>query len=284
VALEAGGGSSLNVAAGALAGTLYERAVGESATLEQAQRAVAACVVMQVRVLGAWLPRTAVSGLRALAAWFELANLEDRLAYFAGADAPAPFDLGILSSAWEAASASRDATELRGVLASSSWGDPGSDDADAIHLALRFGWARRVAEQAPEAAAWAAGAIALLLAEELFIAHRPVAVGLVRRAGFQPAAAEAVSLAELRARLPRRAAWVLEEVETPEQLWRAELAWMRRVEAEAEAMTRSGLAGRQVAVGAVTLLGIDAMRITTALAAAAQDGARGAREVLDALG
>lgn len=282
-ALRLAAAPSLDDAAAGLAGTFYERAVGTGATLEQAQRAIAGRAAVQVRVLAAWLPRGAVACLRSLAAWFELANLEDRLAYFAGAELPAPFELGVLASVWEAAAATADAAELRAVLASSGWGDPGSDVPQEIHLALRFGWARRVAEQAPEARAWAAGAIALLLAQELLVAGRRVNEARLRRVGLGTAGVDAASLAELRARLPRRASWALEGVELPGELWRGELAWRRTVETEAELLARSGLAGRQVVVGAVALLGLDAARVATALAVAAQGGGSASREVLDAL-
>ena len=273
---------SLADAAAGLAGTFYEGAVAPGATLEQAQRALAACALLQIRVLAAWLPRTAVACLRALAAWFELVNVEDRLAYFAGAEAPAPFELGVLASAWEAAAPTQDAAELRGVLARSGWGDPGSELPAQIELALRFAWARRVAEQAPEARAWAAGAAALLLAAELFVEGRRIDAALLARARLGAAAGEADSLAELRARIPRRGAWALEGVESGAELWRAELAWMRTVEAEAEGMARSGIAGRQAVVGAVALIGLDAARLSAALAVQAKPLAA-AREVLDAL-
>lgn len=284
LALQVADVPSLAATAAMLDGTLYEGAVAAGATLEQAQRAVATRALMEIRVLGAWLPRAAVACLRALTAWFEIANLEDRLAYLAGAEAPVPFELGVLASVWDAAAAAaQDASELRSALAASVWGDPGGDDAHEIELALRVGWARRVEEQAPEAGAWAAGAAALLLARERFVAGRPVDASLVRRAQLGAAAAEAASLAELRSLLPRRAAWALERVETPDELWRAEVAWLRTVAVEAERLARGGLAGRSVAIGAVALLGIDAVRVATALAVATQAGAPAAREVLDAL-
>ena len=204
--------------------------------------------------------------------WFELANIEDRLAYFAGAELRAPYELGMLSSVWAGAAAAQSADELRRLLAGSSWGDPGSDDRDDVHLALRLAWARRVSTQVPVARAWAAGAVALLLAGELFVAERPVDDDLVRRVRLGGSWAGAASIAELREELPRVAAWALDGVDDPADLWRAELAWWRRVAADAELLTRSRLGGSEVAIGAVALLAVDAMLLTVALAAAAQGG------------
>ncbi len=79
------------------------------------------------------------------------------------------------------------------------------------------------------------------------------------------------------------AAWALDGVDDPADLWRAELAWWRRVAADAERLTRSRLDGGEVAIGAVALLAFDAMRLAVALAVAAQGGRAPAREVFDAL-
>ncbi len=172
------------------------------ASLEAAQRAVAATLALRIRLLAAWLPRDGVAAMRALAGWFELVNVEDRLAYFTGAELRTPYELGMLSSVWARAAAAQSADEVRRLLAASSWGDPGSDDRDDVHLALRLAWARRVSTQVPVARAWAAGAVALLLAGELFVAERPVDDDLVRRVRLGGSWAGAASIAELREELP----------------------------------------------------------------------------------
>ena len=256
---------------------------GSSRSLEAAQRAVAASLALRVRLLAAWLPGDAAGTLRPLASWFELANIEDRLAYFGGAELRSPYELGMLSSIWTGAAATQSGDELRRLLAGSSWGDPGSVEPAEIHLALRLAWARRVSAQVPAARSWAAGAVAILLAAELFVAGRPVdddLVGRVRLGGSWP---EAGSLAELRDLLPPTAAWALDGVDDAARLWRAELAWWRRVAADAELMIRSRLDGSDVVLGAVALLAFDAMLLTVALAAAAGGGRAAAREVVDAL-
>ena len=252
-------------------------------SLEAAQRDVAALLALRIRLLAAWLPQDAAGGLRPLASWFELVNIEDRLAYFGGAELRAPYELGIFSTVWAGAAATQSVDELRDMLAGSSWGDPGSDDPEDIHLALRLAWARRVAAQVPAARPWAAGAVALLLAAELFVAGRGVDDELVRRVRLGRSWPQAGSLAELRELLPRAGAWALAGIDDPADIWRAELAWWRRVAADAELMTRSRLDGSDVVIGAVALLAYDAMLLTVALAVAARGGSATAQEVFDAL-
>jgi hypothetical protein len=271
---------SLREAMGLLAGTIYApRTLVES--LEDAQRGVAAGAAIQLRVLAAWLPQGGTVGLRALAAWFELVNIEDRLAYLAGGELRPPFELGVLSSVWEAVREAQSVEEVRAALAGSSWGDPGSDDPREIGLALRLAWARRVGAQAPEAQLWAAGAVAILVAEELLVAEARTASLLAGRSALDVASAGARTVADLRGELPA-GSWALAGVDDPSELWKAELRWWRMVEADAERMVRGRLNSRDVVVGTVALYALDAIRVTTALAAAAR-GSDATREVLDAL-
>jgi hypothetical protein len=278
------GAESLADAVVGLSGTAYAPAAKfPKATLEEVQRVVAECTALQLRVLAAWLPPAAKGLFRSLAAWFELVNIEDRLAFLAGDGHRPAFELGVLSTVWGAAASAQSADELRRLLQRSTWGDPRSDDPQDIHLALRLAWARQVAAQAPEARTWADGATAILIAGEMFIADRPRDLDQAGQADLGAAWVGAETIADLRAQLPPRASWALAGIDVPTELWRAELAWWRTVGSEAEAMTRSRLEGREVVIGAVALLGLDAVRVATALAVAAQEGNDVAREVLDGL-
>ena len=140
-----------------------------------------------------------------------------------------------------------------------------------------------MAAQAPEARAWAAGAIAILVAAEMLIADNPRNLAQAENAGLGTRWVGAETIADLRAGLPPRASWALAGIDTPDELWRAELAWWRTVGSEAEVMTRSRLEGREVVVGAIALLGLDAVRVATALAVAAQEKSKVSSEVLDEL-
>ena len=173
--------ASLSDGVSLLAGSAYGRFVHPGMSLIAAQRAIAETTLWHVRVLAGWMPPRALELVRALAAWFELVNIENRLAYLAGADVGSPFALGGLGSAWPLIAGAQTAVEVREALAGSRWGDPGSADRVAIGAGLRFSWARRVIESVPEAADWAAGAVGLLLARELLLAGRSADYLVARR-------------------------------------------------------------------------------------------------------
>ena len=67
-----------------LARTPYAPAGQPGQTLAAAQRAVAECLLWDLRVLAGWLPRQGVGLLRALACWFEIANVDELLQSLAG--------------------------------------------------------------------------------------------------------------------------------------------------------------------------------------------------------
>jgi hypothetical protein len=276
------GAGSLAEATAMLAGTRFARAAA-TADLDAAQRAVALCLLLEVRLLAGWLPAGAGELVRSFAAWFELVNVEDRLGYLSGADLVDPLPLGALVSAWPRALRAQSATELRAALRGSAWGDPGDESAEAIHLGMRLAWARRIARAAPETRAWAAGALAILVARERFIGGRSaddLPGHRLRELG--SGWTHARSLDEFASALPYRASWPLVAATEPRDLWRAETGWWRRVSADAELLVRGSREGRAVIVGVIALLGADAVRTAAALAAAAQPTSAG-REAFDAL-
>jgi hypothetical protein len=257
------GAAAEMLAGGRLAGAATER------TLEAAQRAVADQLVLELRLLAGWLPAGAGGLIRTLAGWFEIVNIEDRLAYLLGADLRTPLHLGALASAWPGAEASETPGDLRAALRSSAWGDPGEDTPEAIHLGMRVAWARRVIRAAPEARAWAGAALALLLARERFLANtRWDALRLGTLPELGGGWVQAATLADFTSALPARVAFPLAGIDQPEDLWRGELRWWRWVEADAEALVRRSREGRAVVVGAVALLAADAVRAAAALASA----------------
>lgn len=278
------GQPSLAEAVASLGGSPYGRTADFGSDLEEAQRAVAAAGLLEIRLLAGWLPRGAAELIRSLAAWFELVNVEDRLAYLLGADARPPFELGLLASAWPRAAVAQTPAELREALGASAWGDPGSDDPGALHLALRVAWARRVLMHVPEARTWVAGALAILVAREVCIAGRSTdELRLPHLAELGPRWRQAQSLDALKLGLGPRAAWALAAAGDVAELWRAEPEWWAHVEADAEALAHGPREGRAVIVGAVALIGLDALRTMAALAVASGASAPERVEVLDAL-
>ena len=236
-----------------------------------AQRAIADTLLLHLRLLAGWLPPAGVGVIRALAGWFEVVNIEDRLAYLLGHEPAHPFELGSLSVSWPALSRAQTPGDLRAGLAVTSWGDPGSEEPEDVHVSLRTAWARRVLAEVPEARSWAGGALALL------VAHALAAGRTLRPEKLTPllgeAWAEARTLTALAASLPRSAAWVLAGCAEPDDLWRAEAAWWERVERDAEELARGQREGRGAVVGVVALLAVDARRASLAVGAAVRGGA-----------
>jgi hypothetical protein len=262
----------------------YRRGLQAGLGVEEAQRAVAETTLLNLRILAGWLPRDGLEVLRVLAAWFELANLEDRLAYLLGGALRRPFELGSLAAAWPAAARAQTMEELRGVLSTTRWGYPGGVTSDDLRLGLRLAWARRVLRDVPEARDWAAGAVALLAARELFVSGRPLErYPEAVTAALGGAWLRAGTFAAFRAALPAHAAWTLADSESPDALWRAEAVWWTRVERDADSLMRSTAAGRAVIVGAVALLAADARRAAAVLGGVARRGLVGAAEGIDAV-
>ncbi|MGZ4400294.1 MAG: hypothetical protein ACXVYM_05430 [Gaiellaceae bacterium] len=265
-----------------LAGTAYADAA-PAPTLETAQRAVAAAFLLELRLLLGWLPRGGSELVRSLGAWFELVNVEDRLAYLHGGPLLPAFELGALASAWPHAAGAASTGELRESLRASAWADPGADDDSTIHLRLRLAWARRIQAHVPEARAWVGGALALFVARALVGGGRSVRdakSSALRDLGDEWRQAE--TLEELAHALPPRANWVLAATSDASRLWQLEATWWQRVGRDAEALAHATREGRAVVVGAVALLALDAIRTAAALAAAAVPSDK-AREVVDAL-
>jgi hypothetical protein len=265
---------SLGDALRLLAATPYGANIRREQTLSAAQHEVAGTLLWDLRVLAGWLPRDGVRLLRALGAWFELANVDELLQSIAGRPAGAEFRLGALATAWPRLRQAASTSELRAALAASAWQDPGRDTAQAVRLGLRARWAERVAELGEPARTWAAGAAALLVAGERFAAGRAVdpAVlgGALRLLG--PAAGQAVTLDELATSLPPPARWALAGITSPAGLWRVEAALMSRVEQDGLRLLRTPGMGRGVVLGAVAVMACDAWRIRAALGLAARGG------------
>jgi hypothetical protein len=268
---------SLAEAVELLGTTTYGARVRAGQGLAEAQHAVVDTTVWNLRVLAGWAPREGVGILRAMVTGLEIANTLRHREALAGRPGAAAYQLGGLGTAWSRLAATTDAAELRRVLATSPWGDPGDDGARTIGLSMQAVAADRLVSAVPEAQEWAAGEVALLLARELGSGqgHLPDAcrVAAARVVGWP--AVSATGLDEVAAALPRPARWALEAVDRSEDLWRAEARWWRRVDHDAAALVSRSMPGRAVLVGAVGLLGADAWRVRAALELAARGGEGG---------
>jgi len=274
---------SLPEALQALAATPYGRESLPGLTLAEAQRGIATAILWDLRVLAGWVPGDGVRLLRALAGWFELANVEELLQAMAGRPADAEFALGALATAWPRLRQAASPARLRATLAASAWGDPGGETAAAVLQGMRARWAARVAASGDPARSWAAGAEAVLLAGERFAAGREAGNTLTggTPALLGPAAAGAATLDELNRRLPARARWVLAGISSPGDLWRAEVAWWAGVERDGFRLLRTSSLDSGAVLGAVAVMAADAWRVRAALEIAARGG--GPLEAYDAV-
>ncbi|MGZ4717601.1 MAG: hypothetical protein ACXWCB_13010 [Acidimicrobiales bacterium] len=270
-----------------LAASPYGHDVDETMDLAAARHAVARTSLWHLRVLAGWLTPHGAETVRLVAGWYEIADIEAHVAELSGSPsrshaAASSFELGALAVAWPRVRAATSPSQVRAILASSPWGDPGGTTAAEIAVGLRFSWARRLRDGVRVAEAWAAGDAALTLARETLVFGRSLTT---------PATAEAVRVLgrawsrepwatpdELASLLPREARWALEGIDDPAQLWLAEVAWQRRVEDEALRLVASAQPGPDVVAAAAMLLLVDAWRVRAALEAVAWGGI--GREVL----
>lgn len=277
---------SLTDAVEIVARSPYGREVRPDDRLAAAERGVAAMTLWNLRVLAGWLPAEGAEMIRLLAAWFEIANIDEHVYGFTADPRAAgvpPFRLGSLATAWPRLSTTTSPAELRAVLAASAWGDPGGDSARTIALWLRVSWAARVFADVIPAQPWAAGAVALLVARERFAARRPVTgaapevISRLLGTGW----AGTTSLPDFAGRLPSPARWALDGVTNTADLWLAEARWWKRLRRDGTTLVVRPAYGRQRPLGAVAVLAADAWLVRAALEIAARGGAH--REVWDAL-
>ena len=257
----------------------YGRDIRTDMDLVEAERALFAVVLWHLRVLAGWGPPMSGESMRALAAGFEIANVRAHLAHLDGRAAPEPYELGSMSTAWPSLSRTESVAALRAALGASIWGDPGTDDAAGIVVAMQLVWAKRVLDAVPGAGEWAATGAALVLAKVLaagaISALSPLALRQADRL-FGPAWAESTSLPDLRRRLPRPARPALDEVEGPEHLWHAEARWWTTLGASGAQHVRGAVTDESTWVGAAAVLAADAWRARAALEVADRGGRAGA--------
>lgn len=273
---EMAGAPDLQAALARLVPSPYGREVRAGMSLAEAERAVVASAVWNVRVLSGWLPRHGVRMLRVLVSPVEAANIVDHLDHLdrgAPGPRPPPYRLGALGTTWSRLSTTATPDELRAALAASPWGDPGGASPHEVALALRLTACDRIASAVPAAAGWAMGSAALLLARELASGRTPsarVRQGAAAVLGTDAAAAPTVSA--LSGTLRRSAASTLAGVTGPDDLWRAEARWWAGVERDAFRLARGSTPGPDTPVAAVALLAVDAWRVRAALESAARHG------------
>jgi hypothetical protein len=245
----------LEAACSLLGQTKWGHRIGEAATVEAAQRKIFDALLWQMRILAGWLPSEGVEAVRCCVLWFEIRNIEDRLAYFGGAPAEAPYDLGRLGLISKGLAGTSSAADIRRLMRASAWGDAGGDDVYAIRIALRRTWYRRVRAASPELRIWADAAAWLFASRER----------LGRRAGDAALAATPPSL-------PSAWSWTTTVPWSEQNLWGAEERWWGQVRDEGVRLLHGSMGSKEPVLGAMATLGSSAHRIATALEMAAGGG------------
>lgn len=273
----------LSEAADMVARSPYGHDVRADASLAEVERGITASVAWNIRVLAGWLPSDGANMLRILAGWFEIVNIDDHIAGFVGGRAaPLPIHLGSLATAWPRLAATNSTAELRGVLATSAWGDPGSELPSAIAIHLRLIWADRVASSIPAARDLAAGGAGLWIANERFVLNRTLTPATTATASrlLGSRAVAATTFADFRAALTPSARWALSGVDDPDDMWQAEARWWVRLRDDGRALLATASFDARRPLGAVAAMAFDAWRTQAALEVCSHRGA--GREVLDA--
>ena len=266
---------SLDAALVTLSQSPYRRGdVGPDDNLADAQRGVVETVLWNLRVLAGWAPREGVTMLRVLVGIVEIDNVENHLRRLAGGAQPPPYRLGGLATAWPRLARATTADQVRSMLTASPWGDPGGQTTREIGLAMRTSLADRMIAAVPGAGSWAAGAVALLVAQvdAYDDADLPTQAHVYAERVLGPHAMSPATLPEFAVRLGGPARWALADVVEPAELWRAQARWWARVETDGFALARTATAGPQILVGAAATMAFDAWRARAALELAARGG------------
>ncbi len=273
---------SLEAARDQLTSTAYADVLTAPAGLAEAQRAIAAAVLWQIRVLAGWMPSAGTTLARIAAAAFERENLVGHLSGLAGVPAPPPFDLGTLTTVWNRVRGTTTPEAALAEIAASPWGEVTPGDLTAVRDELTAAWLRRVALLGPAPQAWACTAAVLLIARIQVLEGRrlagPAASQLTGLIG--PDWTGACSLQDLSAGVYLSARRVLDGVPAPERLWVAEAGLWTTLADDGTRLLRRPIAGPEHTIGAIAVLAADAWRVSAALAAAASGGAGDLEEVL----
>jgi hypothetical protein len=268
--------------------TPYGHDVHVGQSLAEAQHAVGASLLWNMRVLAGWLPREGADVVRLLAAGFEVANLDEHLARLHGDPAGPAYALGTLDTAWARLAATTSLTEVAEVLGTSSWRLREVETRREIQVGLRLAWADAVVGRVPAAATAARTGAALLVLREVALEGRTLSPPLARRASYVlgPAFVDALTsgrndVTAARAALPGTARSALAELDRLEDLWRATAGWWRQVEHEGFRLLRDSTYDQRPVVGALMVLAGDAWRVRAALETAARGGTATVMEAFD---
>ncbi|KFF61017.1 hypothetical protein JF66_00675 [Cryobacterium sp. MLB-32] len=267
-----------------LSGTMYGERLAACTSPVEYERATQNTVLWQLRVLAGWLPASGTRLVRALAAGFERDNILALEGTFtSAAETPEYFDLGVLSTAWPRLRNAQSTAQLRDGLRLTPWGDAGTDGQTSLADVLTVTWLSRLASAAPASRPWAQMAVGLCGARMVLV-DRSVPSSRFRhwvRPLLGTAWESATTMADMKVALPPTARKLLDGLDHPDELWRAEVRCRLRMEDDAFRMLRVSPAGPDTVLASLTVLQSDSWRLRAALFAA--DRGAGSSEVLNAV-
>ncbi|WP_040796383.1 hypothetical protein [Nocardia higoensis] len=264
---------SVAAAVAILAEGPYGRFVHSGQSLADVEHGVAATTLWHLRVLAGWQPREGAELVRQLAGWFEIANATEHARALAGQESGRLFELGRLATAWSRLAAAGSPSALRAALTASAWEDAGDGTPVAVAVSMGLAWAARVRAAVPEAAAWAEGGAALLVARQRLALSIDLPSAVARRAeAVLGDGATAKTWEAFATGLRPAARWPLADLAGPEDLWRGEAAWWSKVSRDSALLVRQPRPGRATLLGTVAFLAVDARRVRAALEGAARGG------------
>ena len=266
----------------ALAATPYGRARRPGQTLAAAQHAIAGALLWDLRVLAGWLPRDGVQLLRALAGWFEMANVDELLRRWPAAR-PGRIPAGRAGDRLAAAAPGGQPGRAAGGARRFGVEGPGRGDRAGDRLGMRARWAHGSRNSAS-----LPGAGQLARAHSCWPASgsRP---GRTVRPGAQVGRARPARLARGRGRYARRASQAAARPAAvgarPGSARRPTCGGPRRPGGRGWSGTGFGCCGSGLdsgpVLGAVAVMAADARRVRAALEIAARGG--GPLEAFDAV-
>jgi hypothetical protein len=267
-----------------LATSSYAPRLAGVTSLAAAQRATSETLLWQLRVLAGWLPPGGTGLVRAIAGIYERDNivaLARRLV--GGPELSEAYELGGLATAWPRLQRQQSLPALTEALQQSAWGILGPIDTIALRDVLTLAWLRRLSAAAPAASSWACSA-SVLVAVRMLLVDQTVPTSRVLdlvRPWIGREWASTRDLDAFRASLPRSARTVVDGIDDPAGLWRAEARMRAEVETDGFRLAHASLPGPDVVLGAIAVLAVDGWRLRAALAAA--EAGTGSSEVLDAV-
>lgn len=254
-----------------LASTSYGSGFDSGTDLATAERSISDTACWHLRILAGWAPASGAAFIQPLTLWFEVCNIEELAVSYNdphGHTPPPAYNLGRLAMAWPRVRNSSNLTDLKTALGTTVLGEPEAGTLPSILLGVRLGFARVLASRCPDAS-WGSGLAALELAKSRLLGSESPPMHHTGSTIIGHAWRTAPDVRSFADAVPARARWVLEGIDHPNELWRAEIGWWRRLARDGARLMSRGTFAQGPVLGAGLVILADARLAQLALASAA---------------